>query len=247
MITCDDREPHKPQNITKLIVEAGGEAEFERMDVGDYMCFDRDENLSLVTRKAGDLLQSTFSGHFSEELEGCMEMAHSYGPESKVFFICEGPWANYGAGLAHFKRRGGDWFKQVASHSCARTLWPNMQISLQTSGLYMVHTTSLTETAEALVAIYERGMEGWPTKMARSIKRPELKWTDDNRVAKLMALCKNLPEKVATQMLAEWGSIGTIVGYILDKDYPTNKKFNRLLETDGFGPTLLKNLEASLK
>ena len=82
VITCDDREPRKPQNITKLIAEAGVDAEFERMDVGDYMMFDKDENLSLVTRKAGDLLQSTFSGHFSAELEGCLEMAHSYGPES---------------------------------------------------------------------------------------------------------------------------------------------------------------------
>jgi len=244
MITCDDREPHKPQNITKLIAEAGVDAEFERMDVGDYMMFDKDENLSLVTRKAGDLLQSTFSGHFSAELEGCLEMAHSYGPESKVFFICEGPWANYGNGLAHFKRRGGDWFAQVASHSCSRTLWPNMQISLQSSGIYMVHTTSLTETAEALVAIYERGMEGWPTKMARSIKRPELKWTDDNRVAKLMALCHKLPEKVATQLLTEFGSIGAIVD--IARNYEKPLKNHPLLQIPKFGPTLLKNLQEAL-
>ncbi len=242
MITCDDREPHKPQNITKLIAEAGVDAEFERMDVGDYMMFDRDENLTLVTRKAGDLLQSTFNGHFSEELENCLEMAHSYGEGSKVFFLCEGPWANYGAGLAHFKRRGGDWFAQVASHSCARTLWPNMQISLQSSGLYHVSTNSLVETAEALVAIYERGMEGWPTKLARSIKRPELKWTDDNRVAKLMALCPKLPEKVATKMLAEYHSIG----YIVDLARNGTLKGHELLEIPGFGKTLLINLRGSL-
>ena len=213
------------------------------------MCFDKDENLSLVTRKAGDLLQSTFSGHFSAELEGCLEMAHSYGPESKVFFISEGPWATYGAGLAHFKRRGGDWFKQVASHTCTHTLWPNMQISLQTSGLYMVHTTSLTETAEALVAIYERGMEGWPTKMARSIKRPELKWTDDNRVAKLMALCPKLPEKVATALITEFGSIGEIVDLARKqaKLPPKAQKDHPLLQIPKFGPTLLKNLQESLK
>lgn len=240
MITCDDREPKRPQNIVKLIQDAGGEAEFERMDVGDYMMFDRDENLTLVTRKAGDLLQSTFSGHFSEELEGCLEMVHSYGENSKVFFLCEGPWANYGYGLAHFKRRGGDWFAQVASHSCERTLWPNMQISLQTAGLYVVYTTGLVETAEALVAIEQRGMEGWPTKLARSIKRPELRWTDDNRVAKLMALCPKLPEKVALLMLEEFGGIGNIVNMVNEWGG------DDLLKIPGFGKTLLMNLRRSL-
>ncbi len=243
MWTIDDREPRKPQDLVKLIREAGGEAERERMGVGDMMTFDRDENLVLVTRKAGDLLQSTFNGHFSEELEGCMEMAHSYGEGSKVFFLLEGPWATYGSGLAHFKRSGGDWFKQVASHSGAsRTLLPNMLISLQTAWMYVVYTTSLKETAEALVAIEQRGSEGWPTKMARSIKRPELKWTDDNRVAKLMVHCSHLTEKVATKMVAEYGSLGTI--YDMARNGPL--KGHPLLDFPGFGKTLLINLRGSL-
>ncbi len=245
MWTIDDREPRKPQDLVTLVREAGGEAERERMDVGDMMTFDRDENLVLVTRKAGDLLQSTFSGHFSQELNGCMEMAHSYGEGSKVFFLLEGPWATYGAGLAHFKRAGGDWFKQVASHSGTRTLLPNMLISLQTAGVYVVYTTSLTETAEALVAIEQRGCEGWPTKMARSIKRPELKWTDDNRVAKLMVLCPKLPEKVATRMLTEFGDLGVITDIARDLDKP--RKNHPLLQIPGFGPTLLKSLQESFK
>lgn len=241
MITADDREPKKPKSIVNLIKEAGVDAEFERMDVGDYMAFDRDDGLILVTRKAGDLLQSTFSGHFSAELEGCMELAHSYG-NAKVFFLLEGPWAYYGAGLAHFKRQGGDWFRQVAVHGATRTLYPNMQISLQTAGFYVVHTSSLVETAEALVAIYQRGQEGWPTKMAHSIPRPQLRWTNDNRVVKLMVLCPKLPEKVATQMLATYPGIGAIV----DIARGGTTKNNELLKIPGFGKTLLENLRGSL-
>lgn len=245
MWTCDDREPKKPKSIVKLIEEAGCPAEFERLDVGDYMSFDRDEELILVTRKASDLLQSTFSGHFSDELDRCLEMATSYGGNPKVFFLVEGPWAPYGHGLAHFRRQGGDWFRQTMSHSCDRTLWPNMQISIQTAGLYVVHTTSLQDTAEALVAIWERGQEGWPTKLARTIRRPELRWSNDNRVAQLMALCPKLPEKVATRLIQEFESIGNIVD-IARQEYQ-RKKDNPLLQLDGFGPTLLKNLQESLK
>ena len=241
MITCDHREPKKPQNIVTLIDDLGVKAEWETLEVGDYMMFDRDDNMNIVTRKAGDLCQSTFSGHFSDELDHCLELVTDYSDNGKVFFLLEGPWAQYGNGLAHFKR-AGDWFRVGQSHSCDRSLLPNVELSLQTAGLFVVHTTSLRETAQALVAIYRRGQEGWPTKLARSIKRPQLRWSNDNRVSKLMALCPKLPERVATELLSLHGDIGQIIDMARDDDYS-----DYLLTTKGFGKTLLKNLQESLK
>lgn len=244
MWTCDDREPKKPQSIVRLIEERGVEAEFDRIDVGDYMSFDSSEELILVTRKSSDLLASVFDGHFSDELNGCLNMIESYGG-GKLFFLLEGPWANYGSGLAHFKRTGGDWFRKGQVQSCDNTMFPNMQISLQTAGLFMVCTTSLDETAAALVAIWERGQEGWPTTITQGHKRPALKWSKDSRVSKLMGLTPKLPEKTAKAMIAKFGDIGTIVDEARKEHTP--KKNHPLLQVEHFGPTLLKNLRDSLR
>lgn len=243
MWTCDDREPKKPQSIVQLIEAQGVDAEFDRLDVGDYMSFDRDEELILVTRKSSDLLSSVFDGHFSDELDGCLNMIDSYGG-GRLFFLLEGPWANFGSGLAHFKRTGGDWFRKGAVHSCDRTMLPNLQVSLQTAGIFMVCTTNLVETSEALVAIWQRGQEGWPTTITQGRKRPALKWSKDSRVSKLMALTPKLPEKTAKAMITQFGDIGAIVDEAR-KEYKLKSK-HPLLQVEGFGPTLLKNLRDSL-
>jgi ERCC4-type nuclease len=218
----------------KLIRERGVEAEWEMLEVGDYQMRGRDGELVIVTRKAGDLLQSLYSGHFSEEIQKCLNLIHSSG-NGKLVFICEGPWGLTAGGLGHYSKAGPDYYRKASQHSATGAMMPNVQLSLQAAGAFEVYTTSVSETADALVAIYQRAQEGWPSGFTKGLKRPELKWSSDTRVARLMALWPHLTESVAVRLLDQWGSILTILEAAEADPSP-------LLDTKGLGPKGIQNL-----
>lgn len=238
-LAVDDREPRpttahpRMPDIVPLIRAEDVRAKRERLEVGDYQMFDADNELVLVTRKASDLLDSTFSGHFGDELRSCVNAVHSYGG-GKVFFLYEGPWATVPGGWAHFKK-SGTWFRAGSTHGGAESLLAGIQLSLQVAGVFVVYTSSIQESAVALASIYKKGKAGWPTRLTSRMKRPELKWSDDSKVQRLMALWPNLREGVAISLLARY----TTIAAVLEAAQTRPKE---VLQTEGLGAQGLSNL-----
>ena len=241
-VTIDAREGGQrsiefTSRMKERLETMGVPATVETLTVGDYMFYDRDDKLVLITRKGSDYCESIFSGHFREELEHCMNLINSYG-EGYLFFLLEGVWANAikPSGLAYFTREGTDKFTMRRTHSTAVSVHPNTLLSLQSAGAMYLTTGNDFETAGAIAAIYQRAQEGWPTSIGSAITRPELKWSDDSRVKSLMGLWPRLSEGKAIDLLTAFGSIPRIVE--IATTTPDDLK-----QVAGIGPKMVSNLK----
>ena len=99
----------------------------------------------------------------------------------------------------------------------------------------LVTTTSPYESALMIATIYKRAQDGWPTKLTQGLRRPELRWSTDSRVQRLMVLWPHLREATATTLMGEFDTIGAIL------DVARNDP-KRLLAVDGVGKQGLANL-----
>lgn len=240
----DDREP-KPnkaypnrEDICVLLERRGVNAAFKRLDVGDYQWWGSDGFPVLVSRKSSDLLPSIFSNHFQEELTSCINFTESAGG-GHIWTIVEGPWSSGNGLVKHYKSAGANWFKKSSEHRTSPRILAGLYTSLHLSGIGVLYTSSIAETADALAVLWERSQQGWPTEFLSGRRLPQLKRTSNTKVAKLMMLTPRLPEKVAIAMLKEFGSLTTIMELVHDDPA-------RLTLTKGFGKTMLANLKESV-
>ncbi len=243
----DTREPNKPgANISDELRALDLTTKREQLDVGDFISYDCDDEIIIVSRKAGDLFDSVFSGHFSDELNRCMNLIESLGGGGKLFWLQEGIWSTAypsggAGGMNYFKRTGAQWYRSSDNHSGAsENALPNMQLSLQSAGLHYVTTGSLHETALMLAAIYHRGQDGWPSKMTSKLRRPTLHWSSDSKVQRLMALWPHLKERPATALIHQFSSISAVI-----KLAETDEKI--LLGIEGIGKTGLHNFQEAIR
>ncbi len=243
----DTREPNKPENsICTELRDLGMTIERKMLDVGDFISYDCDDEIIIVSRKAGDLFESIFSGHFSDELNRCINLIESFGGGGKLFWLQEGVWSTAypsggKGGMNYFKRSGPQWFRSSDNHNGAsENVMGNVQISLQSAGIYFVQTGSLHETALMLASIYKRGQQGWPSKLTSALHRPVLKWSEDSRVQRLMGLWPHLKEQAAINVVAKFGSIPNIINLALEDE-------KQLLAVDKVGKTGLQNFQEALQ
>lgn len=238
----DTREPNKPgKNICDELRDLGLTTERQQLEVGDFISYDCDDEIIIVSRKAGDLFTSVFDGHFSDELNRSINLIESLGGGGHLFWLQEGIWTSgYPSGkggMHYFERSGPKWFRASGNHNGAsENVLPNVELSLWAAGIGLVTSFSLHETALMLAAIYNRGQQGWPSKLTSALKRPTLRWSEDSRIQRLMALIPHLNEQVAGQLLHDFGTIGGIIDI-------AKKNPEKLLETKGFGKKGLANLQ----
>ncbi len=240
----DDREPQPNakypdrENIVEYLIQRDVPAKFERLDVGDYQWWDSDNMPVLISRKSSDLLPSIFDNHFQEELTACVNFCESAGG-GHIWVVSEGPWTSGNGLVKHFKKQGTNWMKVNSEHYGSPRLIPGLYISLTLSGIGVLCTNSIAETADVLSVLYQRSQEGWPTEFLSGRRLPTLKRTTNTKVAKLMMLCPRLPEKVAIALLKEFGSIGSLI-------WSLEHEPDQLTKIKGFGKILLERLEESL-
>ena len=240
-IVVDTREP---DDIIPELKDLGLSVKREMLDVGDYLLHDCDDEVVLVSRKAGDLFTSIFDGHFSDELNRCMKFIESFGGGGKLFWLQEGTWSTSypkggTGGMNYFKRSGPKWFRSSDNHSGAsENVLPNVELSLWAAGIGLLTAGTLHETALMLRAIHQRGQDGWPSKLTSALKRPVLKWSEDSRVQRLMAIWPHLKEQPAIALIHEFQS----VGLILDLARGVGGSKNQLLAVRGVGKTGVDNL-----
>ena len=231
ILKIDDREP---KEMGSLLTTLGIPNKRERQDTGDFFWLDTDGLPVVVTRKASDLFQSLFSGHFSDELNRCATLINSLGG-GKLIWLIEGPWSGTMVGSGHFKKRGINWFKRFGSTGAHIRTYFHAQASAIAGGVAIVHTTSVKETAEMLAVLYNRSQEGWPSKLAHPLKLPPLQFVDDTRTVRLQGLWPRLPQKEAQTLLTKYGSVGKILEVALHD--PQEFK-----QVKGIGPMLVQNL-----
>ena len=227
-LVVDSREPDK---MHVWLTRLGVPAERRQLAVADYRFLDRDDKLVLISRKAGDLLDSVFSGHFADELTRCITLIESHGG-GRLIYLQEGLWEASEGDSARL-------YRGSASSDTAASVPVATQISLQSAGLMFLATNSPWGTAVALASLYSRAQRGWPSKLMMSLPRPELRWNrneDDEfkKTARLMALWPRLSEQQAVTLLTEHGNIGAIVALAKLEPSP-------LTITPGVGPKLLDN------
>ena len=65
-IIVDTRETNHKSNAALIpdLINLGLSVSREQLDVGDYILYDREDEIVIVSRKAGDLFTSIFDGHF---------------------------------------------------------------------------------------------------------------------------------------------------------------------------------------
>lgn len=230
-LKIDDREPKEMGGLLDALDIPNKR---ERQDIGDFFWLDADELPVVVTRKASDLFQSLFSGHFSDELNRCATLINSLGG-GKLIWLIEGPWSGTGVGSGHYKKRGSEWFKRFGSTGANITTYFHAQASAIAGGVAIVHTTSVKETAAMLAVLYNRSQEGWPSKLAHPLKLPPLQFMEDTRTVRLQGLWPRLPQRAAQTLLTEYGSVGKILEVAVRDPH----EFKRL---KGIGSTLVQNL-----
>lgn len=237
-IVVDDREPDA---ILPELKALGLSVKPERLDVSDYFLHDCDDEPVLVSRKAGDLFTSIFDGHFADELNRCMKFIESFGGRGKLFWLQEGTWSTAypqggTGGMNYFKRSGPKWFRSGDNHNGAsEKVLANVQLSLQSAGIQFVTTGTLHETALMLAAIHKRGQQGWPSKLTSALQRPQLRWSEDSRVQRLMAVWPHLKEQPAIALIHEFGSVYRICSLAIENE-------KKLLAVRGVGKTGIQNL-----
>ncbi len=237
MLTVDSREPVE---IDHHFRDGGMETLHRtKLDVGDYMWYDADEALILLSRKASDYTQSIFSGHLEDELERCIEAIHSYG-SGRLIFLLEGKWTSgYGdgkRGLANFRRQGPRSFVKRFESRAGYLTHVGMQASMLAAGISFVETGSLQETAVMIASLYRRAQDGWPTSLGSRMAPPTVKLTNDDTVRRLLAIWPRLRERQAIELLAFYGSIGEIVK--VAREIP-----EALFARPGIGDGLIKNFQ----
>ena len=242
-LLVDDREP---RDIMSELTDLGLTVERTRLSVGDFILYDCDDQIVIVSRKAGDLFSSIFDGHFASELNSCINLIESLGGKGKLFWLQEGIWSTAypqggTGGMNYFKRSGPKWFRHSDNHNGAsENVLGNVQLSLQAAGIHFVQTGTLHETALMLKSIHRRGMDGWPTKLTSTLKRPVLRWSEDSRVQRLMAVWPHLKEQAAINLVSEFGSVRAIVNLAFDEP-------KLLLAIDKVGKTGLTNFQEALE
>ncbi len=144
--------------------------------------------------------------------------------------------------MNYFKRSGPKWFRHSDNHNGAsENVLGNVQLSLQSAGIYFVQTGSLHETALMLASIHKRGQQGWPSKLTSALRRPTLKWSEDSRVQRLMGLWPHLGEQAAINLVGKFGSIPNIINLAIHGGE------KELLAIDKVGKTGLRNFQEALK
>ena len=249
-IVVDTRETNSKSNVSLIpdLEDLGLSVKREMMDVGDYLLHDYNDDPILVSRKAGDLFTSIFDGHFADELNRCMKFIESFGGGGKLFWLQEGIWSTaYPAGgtggMHYFKRSGPKWFRSSDNHNGAsQKVFSNVQLSLTMAGITFLSTGTLHETALMLAAIHERGQQGWPSKLTSSLRRPPLRWSQDSRVQRLMAIWPHLREASATALIHEFSSVYAICSMAM---HPS--EYKKLLAVKGVGKDGLSNFQEALR
>ncbi len=242
-IVVDTREPVE---LIEKLEGMGRTVDRQQITVSDFIFDDGEGEVVLVSRKAGDLYTSIFSGHFADELNKCMNYIESCGRGGKLFWLQEGEWSTQypggGSGMRYFKRSGPEWFRSSdnSHRGVSEKVYANVQLSLQAAGIWYVSTGTIHETALMLNSIYLRKNQGWPSRMTSSLKRPELKWGDDSRAQRLMALWPHLKEVSAVSLLDKYTTIGNLVAMMRAGDGKL------LLEIKGVGKKGLENFEEAL-
>jgi len=249
----DQSNPIKVDVRERLEVEdwlkrEGYPTSVETLQVGDYAWYSPDRSeVILVTRKAADFFESLTSGHLQDEIKRCIQFITAYGL-GRLFFLQEGLWAGADfktGGLGYFERAGNEWFRRKRDFRGTIKSHFGVQASCSSVGVHVLQTGSPVESGMMIGLLYDRTMDGWPTKLTQGLPKPLLRWSTDDeqneKITRLMALWPRVPERVLLRILHDNGGSlrKTLMKMMQDPD--------SFAEYKGIGAKLIKNLKEVLQ
>ena len=223
---------HEPDEVVNRLKGLG--CIISQLDLGDY-AFCGASGVTVVERKEiGNLVSSLTSGELEEQL------ARYIGEYDKVVVLVEGM---YGVGAEGQLES----YRTYGTHLTTYHDWPDrkyrsiiaMLDALFDYGIETVYTKGHEETAEAVVALYDRAQK--PPEAHKFLRRyirrkPSVYVVGEPGVKKLLDLWDGLPEVAARKLVEKYGSVWAILQ--LGKE--------ELMETDGVGPGRVKKLDEVL-
>ena len=242
MITVDRRElaemiEHRSiANEEGLASLIGVPVIVDTLDAADFAFLDRNnEPLGIERAVIGNLLQKLRSGELETQLDRCSEQYNH------VILLTEGVYDHIGGYLAHYKKNIGDtvYFRTRIEPNTKWAEIKALQVRLAELGIEILDAPNFECSMKLIGIIYnQRTKPEEEHTLFKKSKVPKIptKYTRNPAVPRLLALVPRLPERVAIELINQYGSIWAIL----------NTEDSILLTVDGFGKTLLRHLHDNI-
>lgn len=205
-----------------------------RMDSSDYAFLDAESRPTGIERcEIGNFIQKVRSGELEQQLYRCQEAFES------TILLIEGVFDEVDGLLAVHK--GGDrgYFRIHVYPHTNYEFEKAVEVRLSGLGIEVFHAANFNCSMSVIRAIYKQRTKPEEKhtlfKKSRTFTMPT-KLSANPSVAKLIALCDRMPEKVAVRLILHYTSIWNVI-HAPDKE---------LMEIEGFGKGMVKRLRESI-
>ncbi len=235
MITADDREVTQHPDIPTYLPGCN----IQRLDAGDYAWLDCDSNPVGIERcEVGNLMQKLNSGELENQLRVAEELY------DKFYLLVEGVWDEDDNQVQSYKHitmklKGHAIKAYVSTKRHGFFQYDRLQaflIRIEEMGIRLLPSPNFP-CSMRIIRLLElkqsEPQEGHKLFTSTSAIRIPTKFTKNPAVPRLMSLCPRLPEKVAIQLINDYGSI---IGILMAKD----------IQVEGFGKTLQERLRQNV-
>ena len=239
MLTIDSREAkesleHRKIDLKEYFTLLKIPATIDLMDAGDFSFLDRHQEPETIERcETGNLVEKVRSGELEAQLIRC---ADQY---SKVMLLHEGVVDELSSLLATFKQGEKTYYRTRIYPNTKYSEVVGLLCKLSELGIEIFNTPNFDCSLTFIRIVYNQRRK--PSEQSSLFVKSKgitipARMSSNPAVPRLLSLCPRLSEKTAIRLVNKYGSIWTIL-HTPDKE---------LLETDGFGSTLLKRLKENV-
>ncbi len=235
MITVDDREVEQHKDIPTYLPSCN----IQRLEAGDYAFNDFDTNPVGIERcEISNLMQKLNSGELESQLRVAEELY------AKFYLLVEGVWDEDDKAVQSYKRvtmnlRGHRVKAYIATKRHGFFQYDRLQaflIRIEEMGVRLLPSPNFP-CSMRIIKLMEMKQAEPPEghklfTSSRAVKIPT-KFTKNPAVPRLMSLCPRLPERVALQLINDYGSI---IGILLAPE----------IKVEGFGKVLQERLKENV-
>jgi ERCC4-type nuclease len=218
MIIVDSREPAQLKDALPQFIDVT----VETLKYGDYLWTKKDGSLRVIERKTlDDLISSLRTNRLEEQLAGCIKEYR------RVSLLVEG---------SLFEKGG---IIPTTFMDLKPEMFNNLMCSIQEHNIEFLWSPSLKYTPKILLALWKRDQKPQESKkllMGKVQRKNPMIFHRDKRIGVLMAVWERLPEKVAAELVKQYGGLFGVL-HAPEKD---------LLKIKGLGKGLIHNLYRSV-
>ena len=232
-ITVDDREVTEHPDIPTMLKTP---VVVQRLEAADYAFLDRNNQPIGIERcEIGNLMQKIRNGELESQLVKCDE---NY---STVILLTEGVFDSMSGLIAHYRktRNGNAYYRNRIETSFRLAEVQSLLVRLSELGIENVWTPNFDCSMAMVDTIFkQRTKPEEDHTMFRKVRKVTIptKLSANPAVPMLLGLCPRMPDKVAIELIYQYGSIWNIL----------NQPDTALLAVKGMGKGLVEKLKKGI-